>query len=76
MFKMLLLAMLVVPGSVLAQDKPADASVPASAKVEMTTGTFEMFRLVPGQAEALLRSIARSQQPSQGSCIRGPKART
>lgn len=73
MFRTLLLAMLVVPGSALAQDKPAEASAPAPANFEMTTGTFEMFRLVPGQTEAFLRSIAEwekvsiagGQQPSQ-----------
>lgn len=73
MFRTLLLAMLIVPGSALAQDRPTDASALTPAKVEMTTGTFEMFRLVPGQTEAFLRSIAEwekvsiagGQQPSQ-----------
>lgn len=73
MFRTLLLAMPVAPGSALAQDRPVEASVPAPADVEMTTGTFEIFRLVPGQTEAFLRSIAEwekvsiagGQQPSQ-----------
>jgi hypothetical protein len=58
MFSTLLLAMLFVPGSVLAQDKPIEPSVPAPTNVEMTTGTFEMFRLGHGQAEVFPHSIA------------------
>jgi len=49
--RLLPLALLVVTSSVLAQDKPA-------AKVEMTAPVFEMFRLVPGQTEAFIRSMA------------------
>lgn len=50
------LAMLVLAGSALAQDKPAESPAPAS--VEMTTPVFEMFRLAPGQTEAFIRSMA------------------
>lgn len=49
------LAMLVLAGAALAQDKAAEAP---AAKVEMTTPVFEMFRLVPGQTEAFIRSMA------------------
>jgi hypothetical protein len=54
----LLLAMLAIAGSALAQDKPADKSAPAATKVEMTTPVFEMFHLVPGKTEAFIRSMA------------------
>lgn len=44
----------------LALAVPAHAQDPAadSAKVEMTTPVFEMFRLAPGQTEAFIRSMA------------------
>ena len=51
--RLLPLAMLVVAGSALAQDQPAEAP-----KTEMTAAVFEMFHLVPGQAEAFIRSMA------------------
>ena len=49
------LLILFLAGSALAQDKAADAP---TAKVEMTMPVFEMFRLVPGQTEAFIRSMA------------------
>lgn len=60
MFGKLPLAMLVLAfaGLALAQDTPAETPAPASAKVEMTAPVFEMFRLVPGQTEAFIRSMA------------------
>lgn len=72
MFSTRVLAMLLfVSGSALAQDAPSEA--PASAKVEMTTPTFEMFRLAPGRTEAFIRdmavwdevSVAGGQPPTQ-----------
>lgn len=68
--KLLPLAMLLLAGSALAQDKSAEA---ATAKVEMTSPVFEMFRLVPGQTEAFIRSmvawdkvsVAGGQPPTQ-----------
>jgi len=77
MFRTLLLAMLVVPGAAQAQERPAEATAPtlasARAKAEVTAGTFEVFPLMPGQAEAFLHSsrngnkvsIAGGQQPSR-----------
>lgn len=60
MFSKLPLAILMLglSGGVLAQDRPTDKPVQASEKVEMTTPTFEMFRLAPGQTEAFIRSMA------------------
>lgn len=55
--RLLPLAMLVLAGAVLAQDKPVEASA-AAPKMEMTAAVFEMFHLVPGQAEAFIRSMA------------------
>lgn len=48
------LAMLVLAGPALAQDKPAEPPT----KVEMTTPVFEMFRLAPGKTESFIRDIA------------------
>lgn len=71
------LLLLAIAGPAFAQDKPAAApaaaSVSAESKVEMTTPLFEMFHLVPGQAEAFIRnmaewdkvSIAGGQPPTQ-----------
>ncbi|WP_447727075.1 hypothetical protein [Sphingomonas koreensis] len=49
-----ILALLVLVGPALAQDKPADPS----AAVAMTTPAFELFRLAPGKQEAFIRDMA------------------
>lgn len=49
--RLLPLAILMLVGAAQADDKPA-------ASVEMTAPVFEMFRLVPGQTEAFIRSMA------------------
>jgi hypothetical protein len=51
------LALLVLAAPALAQNKPIEPPS-ASAQVEMTTPTFEMFRLAPGQTETFIRSMA------------------
>ncbi|MEG3182162.1 hypothetical protein [Sphingomonas sp. LT1P40] len=50
------LTLLALTGSALAQDKPAEP--PAQVKAEMTTETFEMFKLAPGKTEDFIRSLA------------------
>lgn len=55
--RLLPLALLLMTGAALAQDPPAKATA-SDARVEMTTPVFEMFRLVPGQTEAFIRSMA------------------
>lgn len=57
MLERLSLVLLMLAGPALAEDKPAEASAPVS-EVSMTAPVFEMFRLVPGQAEAFIRSMA------------------
>lgn len=57
MLARLSLVMLLLAGSALAQDQPTEASAPVP-EVPMTAPVFEMFRLVPGQAEAFIRSMA------------------
>lgn len=52
------LILLALAGSALTPAIATAASAPAAGKVEMTTPVFEMFRLVPGQAEAFIRSMA------------------
>jgi hypothetical protein len=52
------LAMLALAALVLAQDRPAQATAPASSKIEMTAPVFEMFRLAPSQTEAFIRDMA------------------
>lgn len=42
-----------------AKEKAPGAAATAAAPVEMTTPTFEMFRLVPGQTEAFIRDMAK-----------------
>lgn len=49
--RLLSLTMLLLAGSALAQDPPA-------AEAELTAPVFEMFRLVPGQTESFIRSMA------------------
>ncbi len=45
-------AMLALAVPAFAQDKPTEP------KVEMTTETFEMFKLAPGKTEAFIRALA------------------
>jgi hypothetical protein len=50
---------------VLAQTQPsAEQAGAAPAKVEMTTPTFEMFRMAPGKTESFIRSMALYDQVS------------
>ena len=66
------LALLILAAPAQAQNQPAEPSSVAAA-VDMTTPTFEMFRLAPGKTEAFIRSmaewdkvsIAGSQPPTQ-----------
>lgn len=55
MLRRLSLVLLMLAGPALANDKSA---TPAPVAVEMTTPTFEMFRLAPGKTEAFIRSMA------------------
>jgi hypothetical protein len=57
MIDRLSLVMLMLAGSALAQDRPAQSSAPPP-EVQMTAPVFEMFRLAPGQTEAFIRSMA------------------
>lgn len=54
LFDKLLLVALLASGTALAQDPPAETP----PQVELTTPTFEMFRLVPGKTEDFIRSMA------------------
>ena len=56
----LLFALVLLAGSILAQDSPAAIAAPApkAAEAELTTPVFEMFRLAPGRTEAFIRSMA------------------
>ena len=49
--------MLAFAGTAMAVPAQA-AGAPSAGGVEMTTTVFEMFRLVPGQTEAFIRSMA------------------
>lgn len=72
--KLLFPLLLAIAAPAFAQDKPANtpatkpaaaaASTAADSKPEMTLPLFEMFRLVPGQAEAFIREMAEWDQVS------------
>lgn len=49
------IALLIFGTPALAQNK---AAAPPVTTIEMTTPSFEMFRLVPGKTEAFMRSLA------------------
>lgn len=51
------IAMLALAGAALTPSI-ANAASASAGKVEMTSPVFEMFRLVPGKAEAFIRSMA------------------
>lgn len=55
MFGKLSIALLISAAPALAQNKAVD---PQPATIEMTTPSFEMFRLVPGKTETFMRSLA------------------
>lgn len=57
MFGRFSLVIIALAGSALTPAAASAASAPAG-KVEMTAPVFEMFRLVPGKAEAFIRSMA------------------
>lgn len=52
------LALLALAGSALTPAMSLAAPAADAAKVEMTAPVFEMFRFVPGQGEAFIRSMA------------------
>lgn len=57
------LLLLAGPAAVQAQSGP-NAPADRAAPVEMTTASFEMFRMVPGQLEAFVESMALYDQVS------------
>jgi hypothetical protein len=65
MLRRFAILLLVLSGPAAAQDEPLTEPQAARApQVEMTTPTFEMFRMVPGQLEAFVESMALYDQVS------------